>query len=309
MQIGIGSVIAGNPNATLDAVVAEVKSAEADGFAFFSLPNIFGFDAVSALTIAGRETTRIELATGVTPTPPRHPFALAQQALTAQAACRGRFVLGIGLSHKIVIENMLGLSYREPAKQMREYLEVLMPLAQGKPVKFEGELYRVAGALQVAGGTPLPVVVAALGPKMLEIAGRLADGTATWMTGVRTLADHTIPAITKAARAAGKPPPRVIAALPFALTRDPGAARDVANQVFAIYGQLPSYRAMLDREGAATPGDVGIYGDEATLRAGIARLRDAGVTHFLASVFAAGADCIERTRAFLKSELPGPRRA
>ena len=301
MKIGIGSVAA--PSATLDDVVNEVKSAEADGFAFFSLPNIFGFDAISALTVAGRETKRIELATGVTPTPPRHPFAIAQQALTAQAACKGRFVLGIGLSHKIVIENMLGLSYAQPAKQMREYLEVLMPLAHGKPVSFQGELYRVNGGLQIAGGTPLPVVVAALGPKMLEVAGRLADGTATWMTGAQTLADHTVPTITKAAKDAGKPAPRIIAALPFALTRDVEGAKKVANQVFAIYGQLPSYRAMLDREGAANPADVGLYGDESTLRAGLAKLRDAGVTHFLASVFGADAGAIERSRAFLKSEL------
>jgi 5,10-methylenetetrahydromethanopterin reductase len=302
MKIGIGSVIAGSPNATLDDLVNEVKAAEADGFAFFSLPNIFGLDAISALTIAGRETKKIELATGVTPTPPRHPFAIAQQALTAQAACKGRFVLGIGLSHKIVIENMLGLSYAHPAKQMREYLEVLMPLAQGKPASFSGDLYRVNGALQIPGGTPLPVVVAALGPKMLEVTGRLADGTATWMTGAKTLAEHTVPTINKAAKEAGKPAPRVIAALPFALTDDPRGLRDVANNVFAIYGQLPSYRAMLDREGAATPGDVGILGDESVLRAGLARLRDAGVTHFLASVFG-DAKTVERTKAFLKSEL------
>ena len=303
MKIGIGSVVIGNPATTLDDVVNEAKSAEADGFAFYSLPNIFGLDAISALTVVGRETKRIELATGVTPTPPRHPFAIAQQALTAQAASKGRFVLGIGLSHKIVIENMLGLTYAHPAKQMREYLEVLMPLAQGKPVSFQGDLYRVNGALQVAGGTPLPVVVAALGPKMLEVAGRLADGTATWMTGAKTLAEHTVPTINQAAKDAGRPAPRVIAALPLALTKDPNAARDVANQVFAIYGQLPSYRAMLDREGATNPGDVGILGDESVLRAGLARLRDAGVTHFLASVFGADAGAIERTKAFLKSEM------
>jgi F420-dependent oxidoreductase-like protein len=303
MKIGIGSVVIGNPSTTLDDVVAEVKSVEADGFAFYSLPNIFGLDAISALTVAGRETTRIELATGVTPTPPRHPFAIAQQALTAQAACKGRFVLGIGLSHKIVIENMLGLSYDKAAKQMREYLEVLMPLAHGKPASFQGDLYRVNGALQIAGGTPLPVVVAALGPKMLDVAGRLADGTATWMTGIQTLAAHTIPTINEAAKAAGRPTPRVIAALPFALTKDVAAAKDVANKVFAIYGQLPSYRAMLDREGAANPADVGLYGDEATLRAGLGRLRDAGVTHFLASVFPSDPGAIARSKAFLKTEL------
>lgn len=303
MKIGIGSLVVGKPEARLDDLVAEVKAAEADGFAFFSLPNIFGFDAISVLTVAGRETTRIELATGVTPTPPRHPFAIAQQALTAQAACSGRFVLGIGLSHKIVIENMLGLSYAHPAKQMREYLEVLMPLVQGKPAAFSGDLYRVHGALQVQGGTPVPVLVAALGPKMLELTGQLADGTATWMTGAKTLAEHTVPTIRRAAEQAGRPSPRIVAALPIAITADATAARTVANQAFAIYGQLPSYRAMLDREGAAHPGDVALAGDEAAVRAGLGRLRDAGVTHFAASLFPADAGCIERTRAFLQAEL------
>lgn len=303
MEIGIGSLVVGRPEARLDDLVGEVKAAEADGFAFFSLPNIFGFDAISVLTVAGRETSRIELATGVTPTPPRHPFAIAQQALTAQAACEGRFVLGIGLSHKVVIENMLGLSYAHPAKQMREYLEVLMPLVQGKPAAFSGDLYRVNGALQVRGGTPVPVLIAALGPKMLELTGRLADGTATWMTGVKTLAEHTVPTIRRAAEQAGRPAPRVVAALPIAITADPAAARTVANEAFAIYGQLPSYRAMLDREGAAHPGDVALAGDEAAVRAGLGRLRDAGVTHFAASLFPADAGCIARTRAFLKDEL------
>jgi 5,10-methylenetetrahydromethanopterin reductase len=303
MKIGIGSLVVGKPEARLDDLVAEVKAAESDGFAFFSLPNIFGFDAISVLTVAGRETSRIELATGVTPTPPRHPFAIAQQALTAQAACNGRFVLGIGLSHKIVIENMLGLSYAHPAKQMREYLEVLMPLVQGKPAAFSGDLYRVNGALQVQGGTPVPVLVAALGPKMLELTGQLADGTATWMTGAKTLAEHTVPTIRRAAEQAGRPSPRIVAALPIAITADPAAARTVANEAFAIYGQLPSYRAMLDREGAANPGDVALAGDEAEVRVGLGRLRDAGVTHFAASLFPAEAGCIERTRAFLKAEL------
>jgi F420-dependent oxidoreductase-like protein len=303
MKIGVGSQIVGDPQATLDALVDEVKAAEADGFAFFSLPNIFGVDAVSALMLAGRETRRIELATGVTPTPPRHPFALAQQALTAQAACGGRFVLGIGLSHKIVIENMLGLSYAQPARQMREYLEVLMPLVQGKPASFSGELYRVNAALQIPGGTPVPVVVAALGPKMLELTGQLADGTATWMTGVRTLTEFTVPTLRRAAQAAGRPEPRVVAALPIALTNDPAVAKQVASKVFSIYGQLPSYRAMLDREGAASPGDVAIAGDEAALRGGLGRLRDAGVTHFAASLFPADAGCVARTRQFLRCEL------
>ena len=303
MRIGIVSQRVANPATTLDDLVEEARTAEAQGFAFLSLPNIFGHDAIGALSVVGRETQRIELATGVVPSPPRHPVAMAQQALTAQAACRGRFVLGIGLSHKIVIENLLGLSYAHPAKQMREYLEVLMPLVQGKPAKFAGELYRVQASLQVAGGTPVPVVVAALGPKLLEIAGRLADGTATWMTGTKTLASHTVPAIRAAAKAAGRPEPRVIAALPIAIASDPATAREAASKSFAIYGTLPSYRAMLDREGAAQPGDVALVGDEQVLRTGLRRLADAGVTHFAASLFPAEEGAIGRTLEFLRAEL------
>jgi F420-dependent oxidoreductase-like protein len=228
---------------------------------------------------------------------------MAQQALTAQAASHGRFVLGIGLSHKIVIEDMLGLSYAKPALQMREYLEVLMPLVQGRPASFQGELYRVNAGLQVAGATPVPVVVAALGPRMLQVAGTFADGTATWMTGLKTLASHTVPTIGAAAKDAGRPEPRVIAALPIALTHDRDGAREVAGRAFQIYGSLPSYRAMLDREGAAGPGDVAIVGDESDLRTGLRELAAAGVTDFAASVYPADADAVERTTAFLESEL------
>ncbi|MFQ5507107.1 MAG: TIGR03564 family F420-dependent LLM class oxidoreductase, partial [Planctomycetota bacterium] len=217
---------------TLDRFVADAKRAEDDGFDFLSVPSIFAHDAVGALTVAGRETSRIELATGVVPTPPRHPFALAQQALTAQAACSGRFTLGIGLSHKIVIEDMLGLSYAHPAKQMEEYLEVLMPLLNGKPASFHGDALNVNAGLQVPDAAPVPCIVAALGPRMLGVAGRLADGTATWMVGRKTLAAHTVPTITKAAAEAGRPAPRIMAALPVAVTNDPDAARAVAAKSF-----------------------------------------------------------------------------
>ena len=303
MRIGIVSAAVADPSAGVEDLVAEAQIAEADGFQFLSVPNIFGVDAITALAIAGRETSQIELATGVVPSPPRHPLALAQQALTAQAAAGGRFVLGIGLSHKLVIEDMMGLSYAKPAKQMREYLEVLMPLMRGEPTNFEGDLYQVKGSISVAGASTVPVIVAALGPKMLEVAGTLADGTATWMTGRRTLAELTVPTIGKAAEAAGRPAPRVITALPLALTDDAAGARETAGKIFAMYGTLPSYRAMLDREGAEGPGDVALAGDEASLREQIQQLRDAGVTDFAASLFEAEAGCVQRTREFLASEI------
>jgi 5,10-methylenetetrahydromethanopterin reductase len=300
MVMRLGTTVGGE---TLEEFVNQVKQAEADGYAFVSAANIFGLDAIGALMIAGRETERIELSTGVVPTPPRHPTALAQQALTAQAACRGRFTLGIGLSHQVVIEGMFGLSYDSPAKQMNEYLQVLAPLLEGKAASLKGDFYRVNASLQVPDGTPVPILVAALGPLMLEVAGRLADGTATWMTGRQTLAEHTVPGITRAATAAGRPPPRIVSALPVCVTNDVNSAREFANKAFQVYGTLPSYRAMLDREGAAGPGDVAIVGDEAAVRAGFAELRDAGVTDFAAAAYGPDSEALTRTREFLLSEI------
>jgi len=302
MRIGMVSAAVGDPNAGIDDIIGDIKRIEAGGFDFVSLPNIFGADAITVIALAGRETSRIEMATGVVPSPPRHPAAIAQQALTAQAATGGRFVLGIGLSHKIVIEDMFGLSYAKPAKQMREYLQVLMPLLEGKPAAFQGDIYRVNAGLQVAGADPVPVLVAALGPKMLELTGQLAHGTTTWMTGLNTLSDHIIPTITRAASAAGRGAPRVLSAIPIALTDDVEAARVACNRAFAIYPTLPSYKAMLDREGVDEPAGVALIGDETTLRAGLARFRDAGVTDFAASPFPAGEGVAARTVEFLQAE-------
>ena len=166
-------------------------ASEQSGFATLWLPNIFGLDAITAAALAGRDATRIELGTAVVPTYPRHPVALAQQALTASAATSGRFTLGIGLSHKIVIEDMFGLDYSKPARHMREYLEVLTPLLRGEPVEYQGiRVPREGRARPCPVPRRVPLLVAALGPVMLGLAGRLADGTITWMTGARTLAEH-----------------------------------------------------------------------------------------------------------------------
>jgi F420-dependent oxidoreductase-like protein len=303
VKIGYVSAMAGAATTTLDDIAAEVKRVEAEGFAFYVVPSIFSLDAIGMLIVAGRETERIELIPAVVPAPARHPAALAQQALTAQAASRGRFTLGIGMSHRPVIEDMFGLSYARPALQMREYLSVLAPLLQGKASAFDGELLRVHASLSVAGAEAVPVLLAALGPRMLEVAGELADGTATWMTGFRTLGEHIVPGITRAANAAGRAAPRIQSSVPIALTNDADAARAVCNKSFSIYGKLASYRAMLDREGAAGPGDVAIVGDEAELRAGLQRYRDAGVTDFASSVFPADEGAVARTLEFLRGEF------
>lgn len=303
MRIGLMHGTADRPSGGVDGVVEAAKQAEGLGFATFWMPNIFSFDAITALALAGRETERIELGTAVVPTYPRHPMALAQQALTAGAACGGRFTLGIGLSHKVVIEDMFGLSYAKPARHMREYLEVLTPLLRGEPVKFEGEQYRVQGGLQIPGGAPVPLVVAALGDVMLRLTGRLADGTITWMTGPKTLEDHIVPALRGATEKAGRVAPRVVAGLPIALTHDAAAAREKMAELFALYGTLPSYRAMLDREGVEGPAGIALVGDEAELRKQIGRLREIGVTDFDAAITPVDEGASERTLAFLASLL------
>jgi len=298
MRIGL---MFGGADASLDGAFAQARRAAQAGLASFWLPNIFGLDAITAAALVGREVAGVELGTAVVPSYPRHPVALAQQALTAAAATGGRFTLGIGLSHKIVIEDLFGLDYSKPARHMREYLEVLTPLLRGEPAKFQGEEYRVNVGIQVPGATAVPLLVAALGPVMLGIAGRLADGTITWMTGPDTLERHIVPTLSRAASAAGRPAPRVVAGLPIALTHDVPAAREVAGKFFEIYGSLPSYRAMLDREGAAGPADVALLGDEASLRAQIDRLRDAGVTDLDAAVAPVDEGAEARTLEFLAS--------
>ena len=299
MQFGLmtGSHFAGT---SVDEIVGLAQRAEAAGFASLWMAHIRTIDAISALGFAGRATTRIELGTAVTPTQPRHPMALAQQALTTAQASGNRFVLGIGLSHKLVIEGMLGLSYAHPARHMREYLQVLRPLLRGEVVNFTGQEFTIANLqLTVAGVSDVPVVVAALGEQMLRLTGALADGTSTWMVGPRTMAAHIIPQIASAAATAGRPAPRVIGGYPIVLTNAVDEARAKIAKNLEIYGQLPSYRAMLDREGYAGPADAALVGDEASLRRELARLCECGVTDFNAAIAEVDADAFARTFAFL----------
>ncbi len=233
MKVGIfgGTINSG----TIDDVVAEAKQVERDGFASYWVPNIFGHDALTALAIVGREVPRIEIGTSVVPTYPRHPMAIAQQCHTVNAASKGRLCLGIGLSHKVVIEGMLGISFEKPVRHLREYLSILMPLARCENANFAGETLTTRGSLSGVGSSPFSVVVAALGEQMLRVTGTLADGTLTWCTGPKTLQSLTVPTIVEAAKKAERKSPRVIAALPVCVTNDVARATKVAAKVFQIY--------------------------------------------------------------------------
>lgn len=285
LRIGVG----GRGNG-IDAALEEAKRAEEAGFQSLWFSNIFAHDALTLIALAGRATERIELGTAVVPTHSRHPLYMAQQALSTNAACGGRLALGIGPSHKVVIENMLGLSFEKPARHVREYVQVLKALLEEGRVKHEGQVYRVQGQLHVPGATPCPVLIGGLGKLMRRIAGGLADGTLTWMTGRRTLAEEIGPDVRAAAEEAGRPAPRIVAALPVCVTDDEAAAREAIDKVLATYPSLPSYKAMLDLEGATRPSDIALVGDESSVADGVRALADAGVTDFNASIIGAGGD-------------------
>ena len=289
---------------TVESQVESVVAAERDGFEGIWFGQIFGPDVMTVLAMAGQKTSRIELGTSVVPTYPRHPHMLAQQALTVQAASNGRFNLGIGLSHAPVVEGMWGMSYDRPAVHMREYLSVLLPLVHEGRASFSGEFFRVNATVQVPTPKPPSVLIAALAPVMLRMAGEMTDGTVTWMVGQKALESHIVPRITKAARDAGRPAPRVVVGLPVAVTDDPDAAKERAARSFQVYGTLPNYKRVLDIEGAAGPAEVAIIGKESEVEQRLRDIASAGATDFLAGMFPVGDDAkasLGRTRTLLKS--------
>jgi F420-dependent oxidoreductase-like protein len=293
--IRIGVTVSDAGGTALDRLLAQARQS-------VWTANIFGVDAMTLAALAGRETSRIEIGTAVVPTFSRHPFYCAQQALTTQAALGGRFVLGLGPSHKVVIENMLGLSYAKPARHVREYVTIVKQLLEDGKTSFEGETYHVNGALNVACDEPPPLLIGALGPLMRKVAGALCDGTITWMTGRRALGEQVVPGVREAAEAAGRPEPRIVAGIPVVVTDDPDGARETAAQAFAMYGALPSYQAMFAAEGAKGPADLALVGDEKTVETAIQGYADTGVTDFQAALFPHGPDpkqAVQRTHALL----------
>jgi 5,10-methylenetetrahydromethanopterin reductase len=275
--VDIGVMVAGSG---LTGVVDGVRQAAAAGFRRAWIPQVLGVEALTAIAVAGREVPGIELGTAVVPTYPRHPFVLAGQALTTSAALGGggRLHLGIGLSHQVVIEGMLGMAFEKPAVHMREYLSALQPALAGQPVDVKGETLRATtlmGPITVDDAGPVPVLVAALGPALLRVAGELAAGTLTWMAAPKVIGDRIAPTIISAAQAAGRPRPRVGVGLPV----------ERAAASYAIYDTLPSYKRLLDEAGVDGPAGVVIAGGEAEVVDRILALADDGATEFLASPF------------------------
>jgi F420-dependent oxidoreductase-like protein len=272
----------------LTAVIAAAREAADAGIRRVWIPQVFGIEALTAIAVAGREIPDVEFGTAVVPTYPRHPLVLAGQALTTSAAVgAGRLHLGIGLSHQLVIEGMLGMAFEKPALHMREYLSALRPALTGQPVAVTGETLQantLMGPLTVddAAGA-IPILVAALGPALLRVAGELADGTLTWMASPEVVGKRIAPSITAAAEAAGRARPRVGVGLPVAVTDDVEGALERAAASYAVYGTLPSYKRLLDEGGLDGPADVVIAGDDDQVAGRIRALADVGATEFMAS--------------------------
>lgn len=290
--------------ASSDRVADDVARAAADGFSSYWLAEHItgGFDALTALTLAGLRTPDIELGTAVIPTYPRHPMPLAGQALTVNDAIGGRLTLGIGLSHQSMLAP-LGLEYGKPIRHLKEYLSILVPLLNDGRVSFQGEELSCDATIFKKPEQRTSVVVAALGPQALRVAGRLADGTSLAWVGPRTIRDHIAPTINEAAKAAGRTAPRIIATLPICVTDKPDAIRALAAKELSDYVALPSYQAMFEREGVSGPGDLVIAGTEAQVVERLEELFDAGVTDFAASEFTPSKEERAQTRAVLKACL------
>ncbi len=300
MDIGLFSFV------TSAEQLTEVAGAAAqDGFPSIWLPQVFAVDTLTAIAVAGSQVPDITFGTAVVPTYPRHPQMLAQQALTVNEVLGDRLVLGIGPSHQPVVEGMWGLSFDRPVRHVREYLEALIPLMENKSVRATGELVTARTDIDSAGPPP-SVLVAALGPQMLKVAGRLTDGTVLWMTGPQTIAEHTVPTLRAAAQEAGRGEPQVVAGFPVCITDGSAealsGARERASRDYAIYGSLPSYRAMLDREGLEGPADLAMIGTADEVGDRIGALADVGVTTFTAASFG-NPDQLAATRNMLTTLL------
>ena len=282
---------------TIDEIGAAAKAAEDNGIDRVWFSQRLGWDALTLIAGVAPYTSTIGYAVGVVPVYPRHPLALAAQALSVQALTGNRLTLGVGASHPHMVEGMLGLSMDRPAAYVREYIEALGPLLAGEPTDHTGERLTARGQLAIAGADAPELILAALGPRMLKTAGELTAGTTTSWAGPEVIESFIRPTIDAAATAAGRPQPQVIAGVCVAVTDDPDATRNWIGSHYGAAGDMPSYRAVLDRGGKAGPEETAVLGDEETVAKELQRYADAGTTEFLVCPVGTDAE-VERTVRF-----------
>ena len=263
-------------------LISDIEWADSAGLATAWMPQVpDDFDLLTMVALMASHSTRIELGTAVVPLQAQHPIALARQALSVHAISNGRLALGVGPSHHWIIRDMLGLPYDKPAAYTRDYLQVFNAAISGPgPVDVENDNFTVHNPTALGAATPMPVLVAALGPVMLQIAGEHADGTSLWMADEKAIGEHIAPKINKAAAGAGKPAPRIVAGIPVTLCANSeiDEAKDRANRILAEAETSPNYQRLLDRGDARTVGDLCAAGDEESILKRFKAFADAGVT-------------------------------
>jgi 5,10-methylenetetrahydromethanopterin reductase len=300
MRIGIHAGALMLMGSELAEVADHAAQAEADGFSTYWLPQSGATDALTVIATLGAVTSTIEFATAVIPTWGRHPHVLAGQALTVQAATGNRLALGIGVAHKPSVEDRYHVPFERPVRHLREYLDVLQGLLADRTTDLTGEIWSYTGDLVTPPAEAPQVLVAALGPQFLRLTGKRADGTVLWLAGPATVEQHIVPTIADAAAEADRPMPRVVASVPVSVTDRADEVRASISDILVGYDTLPSYRSVLDREGAARAGDVAVIGNEDEVRAGLARFAEAGASDFAAVEFGLDGEEFARTRALLK---------
>jgi len=275
-------------------LIADIEWADEAGLDTAWMPQVpDDFDLLTMVALMASHSTRIELGTAVVPLQAQHPIALARQALSVNAISGGRLALGVGPSHHWIIRDMLGLPYDKPAAYTRDYLEVLNAALSGPgPVDVENDTFTVHNPTALGAEPKMPVLVAALGPVMLRIAGEHADGTSLWMADEKAIAEHIAPRINKAAADAGKPAPRIVAGIPVTLCANSEieAAKERANRILAEAETSPNYQRLLDRGSARDVGDLCAAGDEESILKRFKQFTDAGVTDLSVRLLPIGAN-------------------
>jgi F420-dependent oxidoreductase-like protein len=291
-------------SSTPEKIIDQAKKAEADGFHALWYASVVQGDPLVSMALAGRETSTIELGTAVLQTYPCHPLLQARRAASVAAAMgRPGFTLGLGAAHKWDINGIYGLSYERPGLNTEEYLHVLASLLRDGTADITGEEWSVHNPFPaVKPAHPVPVLLAALSPRLLRVAGEYADGAILWMAPIAAVEKHIEPRLSAAAKAAGRPAPRIVAGLPVAVHDDESEARAAVNAQSAMYAGSPAYQRIMEVGGASGPGDAAIAGDEASVERQLRSLIDAGATDIWAQPVPVGDDpraSLRRTRELL----------
>ena len=289
-----------NPNAVnvVDDVVSQATRAYEVGVRQVWLAQQFDHDAITLAGLVGAAVPGLGVGTSVVPINPRHPLIVASLAQTAQAAGHGNFSLGLGLGAHEPERLAFGIAWRNTIGRLREHLQVLRSIFDTGAVDFHGDEFTASPGwpVKVAGGTPVPVYVAAMGPKALQVTGELADGTLPYLAGPRTIAEFIEPTIAKAAADVGRPKPRIIAAVPAQVSNDADAARGFAAEQLSFYATIPSYQKVIAREGVASVADLAAVGSAASVRRQLQSYLDAGATDVVLSA-------VDRANATVAEEL------